>query len=228
MNPAGRLLVGAAVGLVVVALVRETMTVPLLGWQALGTVLIAGACAVAIAPFGSLIRTPGIVPVAIGGWLAAVYACVPETDQVIPIAAWVAAGVMMELVWSKRLPWAAHLALAAMVLWAGVYGATGQGRALVGAWFGAWGLMVGPLAAWLFPGVRYASAVVRWIMAATGGIAALVVSRTGALRPPTEGAIRAAIAGGVLSAGASVAIASIVLLATRCGRGNASERQTVR
>ncbi len=194
LNPLGRAVVGGAAGVTVAWRVFEIP--PTAGrpwWPVIGTVVVAAIAGWSLSPLRMLLHSPGFVPIALAGWLAAVYGCVPETDQIPPVAAWVAAALVFEVVWGRSLPWLAHLGLAVLILWAGVFGAAGQGRAVVGAWFGAWGLALGPVVMFVVPRLRRAPLLLRWVVTGAGGVAALIVARTGALRPPVRGAVRSAL-----------------------------------
>ena len=139
---------------------------------------------------------PGEFPVLLGYAALAIYACVPETDQMRTIAWMVVGLVTIELV--TRTPSAAVVQLVAggIVLWSGLYGATGRGSATVGAWFALWpvALVVGSALAFGLPASR-----ARWLIGAIGGIAAFVVARTGGIEPTTTPALLAAAIAAPLS-----------------------------
>lgn len=206
-----RILAGLLGGVVVAATVFDFP--PLAGqswWPVLGTILVGGAVGWSILPLRILLHLPGMTPIALLGWLAAIYGCVPETGQVRPVAAWLVALFVVEVIWGRPAPWLAHLAAAMLVLWAGVFGATGQERAIVGALFGAWGLFIGPLAAVAVPPLRRAPLLARWVICGIGGVGALIVARTGALRPAVGGAIRSAAVWATVTTAVALLLALVV------------------
>jgi hypothetical protein len=224
LNPLGRALAGGAAGATVAWRVLEIP--PAEGrpwWPVVGTVVVAAVIGWSLSPLRVLLHTPGFVPIALAGWLAAVYGCVPETDQIPPVAAGVAAALVFEVVWGRSLPWLAHLGLATLILWAGLFGASGQGRAVIGTWFGAWGLVLGPAMMFVVPRLRRAPLLLRWVVTGAGGVAALIVARTGALRPPVRGAVRSAMLWATVSA--SLALALILTVGERAHRMPASRRR---
>lgn len=139
------------------------------------------------------------------GSAAAVYGCVPETDQMREVAVVVAAGGVAEVLTRRRLPTPALVAAMGLVEWSALYGATGQGRALVGGLFALTPLIaVGVVATvdrrqtdrWWLP---YSVAAV-WVAAA------LVVARTGGIATSLSPAVVAAAVGGVVAAGVTAAL----------------------
>lgn len=109
------------------------------------------------------------------GCTGAVYLCVPETDHIREVAVVMAAGAVGEVLLHRRLPAAAVVAGAALVEWAALFGAVGQGRALVGGLFA-----LAPLVAvavvptggqWRAPAVAAVWLGAAAIMARTGGVA---------------------------------------------------------
>jgi len=115
------------------------------------------------------------------GWLVllgctgAVYACVPETDQMREVAVVVAAGALAEVLLRRRLPASALVAAAAFVEWSALFGAVGQGRALVGGLFALTPLVavaiVPPGPRWRSPAIAIVWVMAAGVMARTGGIA---------------------------------------------------------
>lgn len=201
----GRLALGAATGLVAVVLSWNASE---LGdrshWWATTTAILLAALLAGAWPLArTLLPRPGAVPLTLVAWLAAVYGCVPETDQVVGVAMFVAMVALVELVASEYLPFGWQLGIIGAVLWAGLYGATGRQSALVGALFGAWPVVLGPLVA-LLSRLRRASLGVRWAVAAMGTGAALVVARTGALATTIGPALRSVALWGSASLAVSV------------------------
>lgn len=123
---------------------------------------------------------PGWWPGVLLGCLGCVYLCVPETDQVLPIAAALATATLTELVMRAPLPRVLYPIFGGLVLWSGLYGATGRDSATIGAWFAMWPLVL----------VATAPRRREWA-AAVGIVAAAIVARTGALQPTAAPAWRA-------------------------------------
>ena len=129
---------------------------------------------------------PGELPVLLGYAAVAIYGCVPETDQ-MPAIGWMVAGLfVIERVTRAPSSLVAQALAAGLVLWSGLYGATGRGSALVGAWFAFWPLVLVVASAWVF-GLRSSRA--RWAIGAIGAVAAVAVARTGAIEPTTAPAL---------------------------------------
>ena len=154
---------------------------------------------------GRLSLAPGELPFLLALAAVAIYGCVPETGQMRTIGFLVAGLFLIEVV--TRLPSAPVVSVTAtlIVLWSGLYGATGRGSAVVGAWFAFWPLVLVVLTALLFGPLRLA---VRVAIGLIGGIAAVVVARTGGIEPTTAPALVAvavaipvslAAAGGVVA-----------------------------
>lgn len=203
----GRVALGAATGLTAVALSWNASD---LGhrsrwWAAAAAILLAAVLAGALPLARRLLPRPGALSLTVLAWLAAVYGCVPETDHVIGVAMIVAGIAALEFVASEYLPFGWQLGIIGAVLWAGLYGATGRQSALVGALFGAWPVLLGPLVARLSPR-RRAPLWARWAAAAIGTGAAFAVARTGALAPTIGPALRAVAFWGSLSLTISVVL----------------------
>lgn len=201
----GRLALGAGTGLAAVAL---SWTASELGqrpqwWAVAAAILIAGALAGALPVARSLLPRPGMVPLTVLPWLAVVYACVPETDQVIGVGILVVVVAMVEFVAGEYLPFGWQLSIIGVVLWAGLYGATGRQSALVGSLSGAWPVALVPLVGVMSP-LRRAPVWVRVAVVAIGAGAALVVARTGALATTIDPALRAVTFWGSASLAAAV------------------------
>jgi len=146
----------------------------------------------------------GFVPALLLGCQASIYLCVPETDQVKPLAGALATALLVELASRRHLPWQLYAILTGFVLWSGLYGATGRDSATIGAWFSMWPLVLVVLT----PTHRY------WA-AAVGIVAAAIVARTGALQP-TAGPALIAVA---IALPASIVVAQAGrLLGRQAGR----------
>jgi hypothetical protein len=126
--------------------------------------------------------TPGEVPALLGLTAIAIYGCVPETGQMPAIGVMLAALFVIELVARRPSGLLVHAVAAGIVLWSGLYGATGRESAIVGALFAFWPLVLVVLVCH-WPGRAQPRMVSRWIIGLIGGIAAVTVARTGALEP---------------------------------------------
>lgn len=208
MEGAGeRLAIGALSGLLAVA---GSWAASDLGsgdrwWAVPAALAVASLVALALPALGRLLGYPGLVPLALLGWLAAVYGCVPETDHVPAAAVLLAGAAVVEVVTRRCLGYAWWLAGAVAVLWSGLYGATGRPSALVGALFGAWVVLLGPLLA-LVARLGRTPTLVRWTVVAVGVAAALIVSRTGALEPTVAPALRSVALWSAVSLAAALLI----------------------
>ena len=153
--------------------------------------------------------SPVEFPWLLGMTALATYLCVPETDQMPAIGAMVASLAVVELIARRPSGTVVQLVASAIVLWSGLYGATGRQSAIVGAFFAFWPLvLVGGTALWLrwreLPVARRSE---RWAVGLTGGIAAVAVARTGALQPT----IRPALVAAGIAAVASIAVCGLIL-----------------
>lgn len=113
---------------------------------------------------------------------AVIYACVPETDHIVWVAAVPFTFALLELGFGRHLPFGWSYGTAAWVLGAGVYGATGRDSALIGTYFAFWPLALLAIVVTVFPGVGGRSRFVLAGIVLIGGIAAGGVARTGALQ----------------------------------------------
>jgi hypothetical protein len=137
-----------------------------------------------------LLPRPGSTGLTQLAWLAAVYGCVPETDHIPAVGLLIVGMLAVEVVSHEHLPVGWQLGVSGIVLWAGLFGATGRGSAVVGTLFGAWPVLIGPITA-RCTRLGRAHELVRWSVVGTGAVAALIVARTGALQPTTDPALRA-------------------------------------
>jgi hypothetical protein len=165
-------------------------------WAWIATIAVAVTVAWLLPVLARLLPERAAVPVVLALVLAAVYACVPETDQVAPVLVAIGAIAAVELVTRTQLPWWWHGALAWLVLWAGIHGATGRQSALIGALFAWWPVALPVFIAQLARDLSRKPAVVRWTPVVLGAVAAFVVARTGGVAATGAAAARsAAIAG---------------------------------
>lgn len=152
------------------------------------------------------IRQPGVVPMALASSMAAVYGCVPETDQIPPIALCVVIVLLIELISWRPLPTSWFAGVATIMLIGGLYGATGRQSALIGALFAAWAFVLLPVVELIRPRVRGASEWVRWLIAGIGSIGSIVVARTGALQDTAQPAVYAVALTVVVTVAVSITI----------------------
>jgi hypothetical protein len=153
---------------------------------------------------------PGEYPWLLAMTALATYLCVPETDQMPAIGAMVLALAVVELIARRASGAIVQIVAAAIVLWSGLYGATGRGSAIVGAIFAFWPLvLVASAVLWLRWRERPAVRVLqRFGVGLIGGVAAVAVARTGALQPAVRPALVAVAVAGVVSAVLALAIVS--------------------
>jgi hypothetical protein len=124
----------------------------------------------------------------------AVYLCVPETDQMPAIAAMIVCLAVIEIVARRPSGPIVQVIAAGIVLWSGLYGATGRASAIVGAIFAFWPLvLVFGVALVRLRRERPTIGLPQRIgIGLVGGIAAVAVARTGALQATVGPAILSA------------------------------------
>lgn len=209
-----RLSIGLAGGLLIVWRTWDDSSLgePGRRWAAVATVVVALIVAELTPAAQRMLPTPGVLPLVPLGSAVAVYACVPEVNNQMPtVFAVILVGLGIEVLSRQRLPLHAHLVAQLLVLWSGMYGATGRQSALVGAIFSMWPVVLVGLVVAAFPQVLTAWWVRRWTIAALGGVAAIAVARTGAL----ASTIGPALASVAVFAGASLGIAIRLAMAVR-------------
>ena len=184
-------------------------------WVVVGVVAISVAIAEVLPEIRATLPQPGLLTLLMLVPLAAIYGCVPETDQIPDVGMVIAAVAMIEIVTRRAMGVGWYSVACGLILWAGVFGATGYDRAFIGSFMAFWPVVLFGLVIRAFPRVRNSPVVVQLIFWVLGGAAALVVARTGALengrRPAAVDSIRAVS----VSAGASIVVAVIVTLAMR-------------
>lgn len=160
------------------------------GWARFAVITVVCLCGWAV-PTAHAALPPGGLPLVLVGVSAVEYACVPETDPIrvlvlLPIVAGIA-----EVAQRRPLPFALMWGVATFVMWAGVHGATGRASALVGATVAWWPVTIAALlhAARLLPSARQG----RLALLAPAGLAAAIVSRTGAIQPTVGPAWRSVV-----------------------------------
>lgn len=181
-------------------------------WAVAGVLATAGVLAWALPELRRLLPRPGDVPLVLGSVLLAIYLCVPETDQIPRVALVVTVVVIGEAVSRRPLPMVLLAIVAADVMWAGVFGATGRQSALVGMLVAWWPVVLLPLAAAWRPTVVDRGTWFRGLIVTIGAIAAIGVARTGALEPTVTPAI---VAAAIAIPTSAVATRAVVSLADR-------------
>lgn len=205
-----RVAVAAAVAAVIVRLSQDDLSDRSRWWAAIAT-LVMTVTLVWMVPIVQQVLAPGWAPASIVGVMTVTFLCVPETDQIPYIAAVPAVLAVVEVLSGRSLPFGVIYTAAALVLWAGVFGATGRQSAFVGAFFAWWPLMMLAGAVAICPALARARPWRHAVILIGGFVAAGVVSRTGALQPTGGPAVRAAAVAGVVSLG----LTSLVLVSFR-------------
>ncbi|MGB0114634.1 MAG: hypothetical protein WBP59_15560 [Ilumatobacteraceae bacterium] len=119
----------------------------------------------------------------LGAASVAIYGCVPETDQMPSIWIVVFGLAAVEVAIRRRMPDGVLFLLAALVLWSGLYGATGRWSAIVGTLFAFWPVVLVPLLSLVRPNIRQQPEHVQWVIVVIGATASVAVARTGAIEP---------------------------------------------
>ena len=199
--------IGAGIGLLIVVL---TYSVSGLGatdryWAAGAAILVAVLVADGLTGLCSIAPTPGLVPAALLATLAAIFLCVPETDQ-IPVAM-IVPGVVLaaELLQRRQMGIEWYAVAAASVGWAGMFGATGRQSALAGALF-AWWPIVLPMLVNLVRPIR--SALDASLVIVVGAVAALIMARTGGIADSSSVVVVSVLGAVVVSVGLAALIIS--------------------
>ena len=198
--------IGAGIGLLIVVMTYSASSLGATDryWAAGVAILVAVLVAEGLTGLCSIAPTPGLVPAALLATLAAIFLCVPETDQ-IPVAMIVPGGVLAaELLQRRQLGIEWYAIAEASVGWAGMFGATGRQSALAGALFAWWPIML-PMLVHLVRPIR--SALDASLVIAVGTAAALIVARTGGIADSSR-----VVVGSVLGAAAvSVGLAAVII-----------------
>lgn len=159
--------------------------------------------------------SPGEFPWLLAMTALAVYLCVPETDQMRAIAAMVVCLGLIEIVARRPSGPIVQIAAAGIVLWSGLYGATGRASAIVGVFFAFWPLvLVFGVGLWRLRREQPAIGLPQRVgIGLVGGLAAVAVARTGALQATVGPAILAATIAAVASG-----LVVVPILRSRGGR----------
>lgn len=162
-------------------------------WAAVSAVAVAIVFALVLTTVRQSVACPGMVPSALGCAAVAIYGCVPETDQMPGVGWAVAAVVIVEVARQQQLPVVWHSCVGALVLWSGLYGATGRPSALIGALFAC--LPIPLLGCWiiLYPRLGRVHEAWRWVILGLGCLSAVAMARTGGISPTTLPSVRWAL-----------------------------------
>ena len=172
---------------------------------------VAVALALVLPATQRVLPVPGLLPAFLGGSAVAVYLCVPETNNQMPtVFALVVVLVLMEFVGRARLPLLLHTFLALVVLWSGVYGASGRPSALAGTLVAVWPPMLIGVVALVRPRFERVPLVIRLAVCGLAVAASFAVSRTGALEPEIEPALVASAVAVVSTAVVALVVALVV------------------
>lgn len=180
-------------------------------WAAVGVVLMSVALAWAVPAMRRLLPRPGDAVLVLAGVLVAIFLCVPETDQIVRVAAVVGVLTIGEGVTRRRAPWWLMGPVVAYVMWAGIFGATGRQSALVGALVAWWPMLLLPVLALRWPGLARTGEWTRGGICLIGLLAAAAVARTGALEPTIGPALVATAIALPVSLATAVGVAWVVV-----------------
>jgi hypothetical protein len=207
VTTSGALPIGAGIGLLIVVLTYSASSLGATDryWAAGAAILVGLLVADGLTGLCSIALPPGLVPAALLATLAAIFLCVPETDQ-IPVALIVPGFLLAaELLQRRQLGIAWYAVAAASVGWAGMFGATGRQSALAGALFAWWPIVLPMLVNRVRPirSVLDASLVI-----AVGAVAALIMARTGGIADSTSVVVVSVLGAVVVSVGLAALIVS--------------------
>lgn len=130
-------------------------------------------------------RTASSMPASRWGLFAgctlAVYSCVPETDQMPAVALLIAFVAVAEGLGRGLLPAPVDAAMAGVIMWSALFGATGRPSALIGGLFALVPLVAVPAVLAARPALAAARLPWRWGLAIVWVGAAGAVARTGGI-----------------------------------------------
>ena len=115
------------------------------------------------------------------GCAFAVYCCVPETGQMPDVALVIIVAAIAEVLQQRLLPVPVDAAVAALLLWSALFGATGRPSALIGGLFALVPLVAVPAVLAARPALADAALLWRWVLAVVWIAAAVAVARTGGI-----------------------------------------------
>lgn len=194
--------VGAGLGALVAVSTADVNDIGARRWWPFVVAVLVGGLVAAALVAARRHGPPGWTVVQLLVWLGVIYLCVPETDQIPPLAGGLIALALGEVITRRCSPLVVHALAATLVLWAGMYGATGRGSALVGAMFGAWIIVLAPLTLGAMVSARQAG-----LVSVVAAIAAAVMARVGGLGPSTARAV--VVAAGAAAASWVLAVAGV-------------------
>lgn len=144
----------------------------------------------------------------------AVYACVPETEQMTEVGLVIAAAAVAEVLRQRLLPVSADAAVAGLLLWSALFGATGRPSALIGGLFALVPLIAVPAVLAARPALASAALPWRWALAVVWIGAAVAVARTGGISRNAAPAWIAVVCFTVAALAASELLARLTARAT--------------
>ena len=151
-------------------------------WWAVGAaMLVSVALWWAVPRLRTGFSMPGSRWVLFVGSAFAVYCCVPETDQMWEVGLVIAAAVVAEVLRQRVLPTPVDAAVAGLILWSALFGATGRPSALVGGLFALMPLVAVPAVMAARPALAVGRLRWRWALAIVWIGAAIAVARTGGI-----------------------------------------------
>jgi hypothetical protein len=152
-----------------------------LDWAIVLVVLIAVGLGWAVVVLYTTFTTPMYTWVLFAGCLGAIYVCVPENDQINEIGLLFTCAALAELLTRRRLPISVWAAATIGMLWSAVYGASGQGRAIIGGLFALVPVIAVAVYVRWSTSTAVSNGAARWLIASIWIVAAWTVARTGGI-----------------------------------------------
>ena len=150
-------------------------------WAAGGAALVSVALWWAAPRLRTGFSMPGSRWVLFAGSAFAVYCCVPETKPMWEVGLVIASAAVAELLRQRLLPLPVDAAVAGLILWSALFGATGRPSALVGGLFALVPLVAIPAVLAARPALAGGPVRWRWSLAIVWIGAAIAVARTGGI-----------------------------------------------
>jgi hypothetical protein len=172
--------------------------------------VIAVALTVAL-PIDQRSLPPGWGPGLLLGVWAIIYACVPETDPIVNLVVIPVALGIVELWANRRVGWGWLYAMAGLIMLTGIYGATGRESALVGALFSWWPVIALACLDRYLPRLREPRVISLCLVIIALASAPAVVSRSGALEPTIDAALRQVAIAAPVSALATALLVAVLI-----------------
>ena len=172
-------------------------------WAAAMAIVLGVVLADGLAAVRTALPTPGVAPLTLVATLAAIFLCVPETNQLAIVALLPMVLVVLEVAERRQLPIEWYVVAAAAVGWGGLFGASGRQSALAGALFAWWAVL---LPAFVVARRRVATPWRAQAIAAVAALWVVVVARTGGIADDWATIIVSVVAAVIVSVGAAIAI----------------------